>query len=150
MFKKVLVPLDGSGLSECSLNEINKVASNDTQIVLMRIEEKPQRDYHTAPVDSGALEQAQKARRTDAEMYLSKVADQLKSQGMNMVETVYSEGSPAQEILDYTDREKPDLILMSSHGRTGISRWAMGSVADKILRSSTAPVLLIRPESCRI
>lgn len=149
MYKKVLVPLDGSGLSECSLQEVGKVASSDTQIVLMRVEEKPERSYKTAPVDQRDVDKAQEARKTDAEKYLAGVADQLKAQGM-MVETFYSEGRAAEEILDYADKSKPDLILMSSHGRTGIARWALGSVADKVLRSSSAPVLLVRPEACRV
>ncbi len=150
MFKKVLVPLDGSEISECTLNEVGKVASADTQVVVMRVEEPPRHDYRTAPMNPEIVDEAYQQRKTDAQDYIAKVSDQLKARGINTTEPVYAEGQPAEEILDFSAKHDFDLILMATHGRTGFSRWAMGSVADKVMNHSNTPVLLIRPESCRI
>jgi nucleotide-binding universal stress UspA family protein len=58
-------------------------------------------------------------------------------------------GSAAEEILKYSQDNDVDLIIMSTHGRSGVSRWAMGSVADRVVRTSVAPVLLTTPKECR-
>ena len=59
-------------------------------------------------------------------------------------------GKAADAILDYAEKNNVDLIIMSTHGRSGISRWAFGSVADRVVRHSIAPVLLVAPAGCRI
>jgi nucleotide-binding universal stress UspA family protein len=57
-------------------------------------------------------------------------------------------GKPAEEIINYANQNKVDLIIMASHGRSGVSRWAYGSEADKVLRSSCVPVLLVKAPGC--
>jgi nucleotide-binding universal stress UspA family protein len=57
-------------------------------------------------------------------------------------------GKPAEEIVNYATKNKVDLIIMASHGRAGVSRWAYGSVPDKVLRSSCVPVLLVKVPGC--
>ena len=64
--------------------------------------------------------------------------------------SVTIEGKPAEAIVDYAEKNGIDLIVMSTHGRSGPSRWALGSVADKVIRSSTVAVLICVPEGCRI
>ena len=66
------------------------------------------------------------------------------------METAAVRGSPAEEILDYAQNNQVDLIVMSTYGRYGISRWAFGSVTDKVLRHSIATVLITSPSGCRI
>jgi nucleotide-binding universal stress UspA family protein len=83
-----------------------------------------------------------------AKNYLAKASGSLKKAGI-AAETAIVHGIPADEILDYATKNGVDLIIMSTHGRSGVSRWAFGSVADRVLRHSTAPVLIVPPRGCR-
>ena len=85
----------------------------------------------------------------ESQDYLSRTADKLKQEGL-AVETAILVGRAADEILGYASQNQVDLIIMSTHGRSGISRWVMGSVADRVLRHSAVPVLIIAPAGCRI
>jgi nucleotide-binding universal stress UspA family protein len=79
--------------------------------------------------------------REDAEANLNKVAGDLANQGIR-ADIALAEGKPAEAILEYVSTHTIDLILMASHGRSGLSRWAFGSVAEKVLRQSPVPVLI--------
>jgi len=115
--------------------------SNPPAVVLFRARE---------PMDSGARQRlsAELARQLDEAYheelteYLDKVAATLKEQGIT-AETVAIAGSPAESILDYAQQNNVDIIVMSSHGRTGIARWAFGSVTEKVLKESPIPVLVV-------
>ena len=91
----------------------------------------------------------EKQNQAYAEDYLSQMADKLKKEGI-AVQTVVAQGVPADEILNYAQNNQADLIIMRTHGRSGISRWAFGSVTDKVRRHSTAAVLTTSPSGCRI
>ncbi len=151
MFKNILVPLDSSKLSELSLEYINKVAaaSGRTEVVLLIVMEPVSHltyAYSGLPEDD-KLKYENKS-RDHAQKYIDKVADRLKKAGINARgEVVW--GSPADEILRYIEENDIDLVIMSTHGRSGIQRWALGSVADKVIRGSTAPVLIISPHGLR-
>ncbi|MFQ5826751.1 MAG: universal stress protein, partial [Dehalococcoidia bacterium] len=75
--------------------------------------------------------------------YLSQVEESLKGTGLAVSSKALA-GTPAETILEYAKATNIDLILMSTHGRSGLSRWVFGSVAARVLRASEAPVLLIR------
>jgi len=151
MYKKILVPLDGSEFSECSLEHVRAVAAGCRvpKVVLLRVVE---------PLP-GVYELGEEWRRNteaklqvEAKDYLSKVANNLKGdlkKGSVAIETVVVKGNPAYEILEYSKKNQIDLIIMSTHGRSGVSRWVMGSVADRVLRHSLAPVLIVSPAGCR-
>jgi nucleotide-binding universal stress UspA family protein len=98
--------------------------------------------------DDDALSRVREQNRKDAEEYVLKVKDKLKKQGI-ATRAVTVVGNPADEILGYTEKNNVDLIVMSTHGRSGLSRFFFGSVADKVSRHSRVPVLLIAPEGCR-
>jgi nucleotide-binding universal stress UspA family protein len=143
MYNKILVPLDGSELAECVLPHVKAVASgsNRGKAVLLRIVE---------PLPAGTppavdFEVVQKAGVKAAEDYLARIKAQLAKEGLD-VETRVLTGRPAETITDFVQHEKVDLIALATHGRSGISRWVFGSVADKLVRSLSVPVLLIRPE----
>jgi nucleotide-binding universal stress UspA family protein len=80
--------------------------------------------------------------------YLIKLSDKLGGEGVN-AKVAVAHGKAADEILDYSSENNVDLIIMSTHGRSGIARWAMGSVADKVARHARAPVLIIPPRGSR-
>jgi len=147
MYKNMLVPLDGSALSETSLEHALALAKsgNVTGVILLRARE---------PMDSGVRQRlsndlAKKlddAYQEEIEEYLNKISGYFTQKGV-AVKSVAATGSPAEAILDYTRENQIDLIIVSSHGRTGIARWAFGSVTEKVLKESNVPVLVIPHKS---
>jgi len=95
------------------------------------------------------LRDADKKLEAEANDYLAKIAANLKKEGI-ATQTAVIQGMAAEEILDYVTKNKVDLIVMSTHGRSGVSRWALGGVADRVLRHSIAPVLIASPSGCRV
>jgi len=149
MYKKILVPLDGSELAECALDHVKAIAigCQVPEVVLLRvIEPIPSQAYVEAPED--IIREAEKRNRTEAEDYLSKLADDLKKGGV-AAQAVVVLGREADEILDYVNKNQVELIIMSTHGRSGISRWVWGSVTDRVIRHSRVPVLTVSPAGCR-
>lgn len=148
MYTRILVPLDGSDFSECTLGHVRAIATscNVPEVVLLRVLEPFQGVYEMSePWISEMQDKAQAV----AEDYLSKLTDNLKKEGI-AAEGVVVRGRAAEEILEYAKNNQVDLIIMSTHGRSGVSRWFIGSVADRVVRHCVAPVLLASPSSCRL
>jgi len=153
LYKKILVPLDGSKLSECVLPHVEKLAESGVakEIILLRVCDSPSiiADY---PEGKGKTWEKHVERMTanaqqSCSLYIEDVEKDLKDKGFK-VKTESSLGKPAEEIVNYANKNKVDLIVMASHGRSGVSRWAYGSVADKVLRSTCVPVLLVKAPGC--
>ena len=150
MYQKVLVPLDSSELAECALPEVRKLAGGGGigEVILLNVFEI---DFmgvpttHTRMVDINALRNAQLDR---SRKYLEKIQSELSSEGIK-VKTESQEGTPAQTIVNYADANGVDLIVIATHGYTGMKKLMFGSVALRVLHDSKVPILLIRPESCR-
>ncbi len=137
MFKRILVPLDGSVLAEAILTQVTELARvHDAELVLLRVALA-----HAFPGADPTEAQLQAVR--ESEKYLEVVEHELKEKGLR-VSSVVRYGHAADEILDHAAFAGIELIAMSTHGRTGVSRWVMGSVAEKVLRASTTPLLLVR------
>jgi len=152
MYKMILVPLDGSELAELVLPHVEMLAKagvEPAEVVLLRVCELARMvmgGYGEAVGQMAILtEQAAAACKADAEEYLAAMEERLKEKGLK-VRTVLLEGDSANEILDYAANNPVDLIAMGSHGRSGISRWAYGSVASKVLRGIATPILVVTPE----
>jgi len=143
MYRRMLVPLDGSPLAEVVLPYARALAGRfNLAVALIHVADKKDskslllpRAYVDRTADRIGREVAEDPRKRSGSTKETRVA---KVSGEVVV------GSPAEEILRYADRSDIDLILMATHGRSGISRWVMGSVADRVLRSSRIPVLLVR------
>ncbi len=157
MYQKILAPLDGSELAECALEHIKAIAigCNVPEVILLRVIE-PISSFDIGelaasnPKLATQVEQyEERERKTQVNQYMNKKADRLKKEGLSAQAKVVS-GNPADEILGYAKKNQVDLIVMSTHGRSGISRWAFGSVAEKVLRHSTIPVLIVSAPGCRI
>ncbi len=150
MYQKILVPLDGSEFSECVLNHVRAIATecHVPQVVLLGVAEPISYQVYYMVGIEDRVRDMQKETEKYVESYLSKAADSLKEDGL-AVQTVVVSGRPAEEILDYANKNQVDLIIMSTHGRSGVSRWVVGSVTDKVVRHSVAPVLTISPPGCR-
>jgi nucleotide-binding universal stress UspA family protein len=151
MYKIILVPLDGSELSECGLSHVKAIAGglNVPDVVLFMVYEPLPRSQLAAYTPSDFFEKAEQDGKKYAQEYLSKKANELRTSGINAT-IAFDVGNPAEKILDYARKNGADLIIMSTHGRSGVARWAMGSVADKVLRHSVVPVLTVAPGVCRI
>ena len=144
-FKKILVPLDGSTLSEKALPiALSMARAYDGQLILIRSE-----DFPSIILGMGELEasywvvEAEEQMHREVGNYLTEKADELRRQGYH-VETKQGRQMPAKAIIDAAAYEKVDLIVMSTHGRGGVARWALGSVTDRVARHAPCPVLLVR------
>jgi nucleotide-binding universal stress UspA family protein len=143
MYKKILVPLDGSGLAEMAMHHAEALALEfKSQLVLLRVIVSPYQLIAPDLVLSGTVSEVP-GLREQAQQYLLAVSGALREKGL-AVSSVVLESPVPDAIIDYAKGEGVDLIVMSTHGRGGISRWVYGSVAEKVLQGAPCPVLLIR------
>ena len=167
MYKRILVPLDGSKLAECALPHVEGlVKGSDTEeVILVSVTERVQGyravEGSSEPVvgsgggwmssSQGSVQplvpEAFGKKEKQAQRYLDRIAKELAAKGIN-VSTEVLLWKPAEAIVGYAKQFGCDLIVMASHGRSGPSRWAHGSVADKVLRGSCVPVLIIKAPGC--
>jgi nucleotide-binding universal stress UspA family protein len=145
MFKKIVVPLDGSTLAERVLPVAARLAGHDgAQIVLLRAP-VPDRAYLPAAAGFGLLypEDYLGAVNTQAVEYLKVVQSRQTGHGFPITGEVV-EGDAAGAIVDAARQSHAGLIAMSSHGYSGLTRWILGSVAERVLRDADCPVLVVR------
>lgn len=153
MYKKILVPLDGSKLAECALPHVEELARGcgTEEVILVSVTERVPgyRAYDDPSRPSGQrlIPEAAGKKEKPAERYLGRIAKAMKAKGIK-VDTEVLLGDPAEEIVSYAKDPGCDIIIMASHGRSGPSRWAYGSVADKVFRASCVPVLMVRAPGC--
>ncbi|MBI3943375.1 MAG: universal stress protein [Chloroflexi bacterium] len=142
--RKILVPLDGSPLAEIALPYAISLAQKfHAEVVLLRIFTLPLYPF-TVIIDMDATPMlAMEAARNEAFSYLEQIAPRLRQAGVR-TRTVVRCIPVADGIIDFAQEEEVDLIVMSTHGRSGVGRWLLGSVADRVLRGAAVPVLLIR------
>ena len=155
MYSKILVPLDGSSFSACILEHVKAIAlgCRVQEIILLRVLEPAESILHTFYVPrelSSELKTADDKAKSEAEGYLAEVASDLKKEGVEAKPVLLMAPKVDEEILDYAAKNGVGLIIMSTHGKSGVSRWAFGSVADRVVRNSTVPVLMASPAGCRI
>lgn len=151
MYKKILVPLDGSELAECVLSHVKSLFKDGSEgeVTLLNVVKV---DIPWAEVyDKKAfdLEAIRKPLFSASKKYLTKAASKLKSNGIKVKTEVLEANQLAESIMDYAQKNGMDLIVMTTHGHTGFKKLMLGSVAFGVLHESHVPVLLIRPESCR-
>ena len=181
MYKKILVPLDGSDMAECVIPQVKSMAenSNETEVMLLHVWEPPQNISaypsairykwelpHEAPSDGPATD-AMKWKEDWKEnpqindlhaaayysqerytAYLEKIQKIFTEAGIKSSVNVTA-GTPAVQIVDFAVQNKVDVIVMSASGRSGIVRWALGSVVDKVLHTSPVPVISVKPKECK-
>lgn len=137
--KTILVPLDGSVLAESALAPAVDLARDyKAKLVLVRAAEA-----HTLPMADPTEAQVEAVRH--AEDYLSGARERVIRAGIAEVETSVWYGPPAEAIAEAARYREASLVVMSSHGRSGLGRLVLGSVAETVLRTTETPILLIRP-----
>ena len=142
MYQRMLVLLDGSELAEVVFPYAKELAGRlDLDVILLHVYSPALREFvpmHQAYIKGAARTVRRQAQEVQKELGIEPGGKPIKVRGELAM------GYPADEILRYADENAVDLILMASHGRSGIKRWVMGSVADKVLRASKVPVWLVR------
>jgi nucleotide-binding universal stress UspA family protein len=142
MYKKILAPLDGSELAKKGLEEAEKLAKCfGAELVLFQV--VPFMPIYGSPelVTPLIIDEKQKEA---AEQYLANLCEELRKKDFKVTATVKTGQQVAVEIIDFAKENGVDLIVMSTHGRSGITRWVLGSVALKILTRAETPILLLR------
>ena len=135
--ERILVPLDGSHCAETVIPRVEElIAGKDTGICLLRVV-----SASTFPGVDPTEAQVMVVR--EAEEYLKGLENDLRAKGLD-VDTHVRYGNDAEEILDHAGQKNIHLIAMSTHGRNGIKRFLLGSVAEKVLRHAPKPVFLVR------
>jgi len=142
---KLLVPLDGSPLAETALGPALDFAAGDpdTTIVLVRAA-----DATTLPGGDPIANEVRVVH--EAESYLEAVAARLTQRGATRVKTSVWYGPAPASIVEAIEVAKPDLVVMSTHGRSGLGRLFMGSVAESVLRATHTPILMLRPHGAPV
>ncbi len=155
MFANILVPLDGSDLGERALRTAESLAQiHDALIHLIHVvpwqpELEGAKSGFVAAISAQAAEHQQREarhlledRKVSGKEYLEKIAAHLRGTGLK-VETTIEEGAVDDKIIEYAENHHIDLVAMSTHGYGGIKRRLLGSVTDRVIRSSHTPVLVL-------
>jgi nucleotide-binding universal stress UspA family protein len=154
MYDKLMVPLDGSDLAECVMPHVEAIIAGFkiSEVALVRVV-NPVRLPGSVPAQGeyGFTEKDRQRmnenRKIAAEKYLTDLSAGLDCPGTEF-QSVVLEGNPVSMLSDYASSNAVDLMVMASHGRSGISRWVMGSVAERIVRTACVPVMMIRAPGC--
>ncbi len=151
MYKKIMVPLDGSQIAECVIPHIEAIAKKSAaKVELVTVIEPldiPTRGQ--IAISDDEIKQIEAAGKKEANKYLDQVSDRLTKAGIK-IDTVILSGKAADRLTRYAVNNGVDLIIMATHGRSGISKLFWGSVAEKILRATDIPVLLIKTATCEM
>ena len=143
MYKTILVPLDGSPLAEAVLPHAKALAQSEgAQLVLLRVAADPGAEF--AFSDPAIANDLVQQMESETAKYMADLSATLAKESFNS-KIIVREGPIAETILAVAEEVKADVIAMSTHGRSGMRRWLMGSIADRVINHSHVPVMLIRP-----
>ncbi|MCB9151417.1 MAG: universal stress protein [Caldilineaceae bacterium] len=146
MFHKILIPLDTSPLAERVLHYLPQFARNkEVELLLVGAIEPSMYTYAMASDEPLLISRLMEDIEQGFREYLAGIQERLQNEGYR-VSTHLLHGDAAQCISDVATHEQCDLIAMTTHGRTGFSRWMLGSVADRVIRTADQPILLLRAD----
>jgi nucleotide-binding universal stress UspA family protein len=137
MYQRILIPLDGSEVAEVALPHAITMANTfnaDLNLLCVAL-------AHGFP-GSDPVE-TQRVAVAESHAYLEQLCTRLQQQGLRVTPTVRY-GNAAEEIIAYAGGHDISIIVMATHGRSGVGRWLLGSTAEKVLRGTPVPILLIR------
>jgi nucleotide-binding universal stress UspA family protein len=141
MYDRILVPTDGSECADSAVEHAIDIAGQyGAELHVLSVVDA--RDVsHSAPAIS--IEQVEQTLRERAESVVEDVAGRAEEAGVSVV-TAVEPGLPDDTVVEYADEHDCDLIVMGTHGRTGLERYLLGSVTERTVRRSTVPVLTVR------
>ena len=142
---RLMIPLDGSALAETAFGPAQDLAAGnaDATIILMRAAHAT-----TFPGGDPVAREVEVVR--EAEEYLEAAATRLVQRGAKNVKTSVWYGAAAVAIVEAAEASKPDVIVMSTHGRSGLGRLLMGSVAESVMRATHIPIMMLRPDGAPV
>lgn len=147
-FKNVIVPLDGSGRAEAALPHAEAMAkAYEATITPLKVIETPTLAYSAGPYgwSGNYIDELDRALTADAQQYLKKITARLKRDGFGAAAMV-EHGVPTARIVEIAASTPESVIVMTTRGHTGVTRWVLGSVADGLIHTASVPVLLVRTE----
>jgi len=140
LFRKILIATDGSEYTKKAVDHGIEFANNNgAKIIAIYVIDT--RAYASIPL-SAPMEYAYSLLRQEGDMALKYVSDRAEAAGLE-VEGIITQGHPAEEIIKYAEENSIDLIVMGTLGKSGLDRFLMGSVADKVIRNSKIPVIAV-------
>ena len=146
MFQRILVPVDGSTFGEHALPWAMSIARRaEARIELVHVHESIS-SLEVMEWGAETVQQAIQEGKDNARAYLDDLAERVRSIAPCEVEATFLEGRVGDALLEHAEHAKPDLIVLTTHGRGPLSRFWLGSVADELVRRATMPLLLIRPD----
>jgi nucleotide-binding universal stress UspA family protein len=147
MYQRIVVPLDGSRWSESAIPRAAELARvHDAELVLLHVYQPRGGDYAGQWALAGQQQIADQAYEQMQEQLIA-LRNSLRQEGLRAREVIIRGGNPAQAICDYVETEEGiSLVVMSTHGRTGLARWLMGSVAQQVIKNARCPVMLVQPD----
>lgn len=147
LVKRILLPLDGSDIGEAAFPYAEALALGmPAELILIQVLRPAVLIAEGSTMVSGAVyEKQEEIRKAHATAYLDNVAGKAEEKRLRISKALVS-GYPPERIIDYAQASAIDLIAMSTHGRSGISRWVFGSVTDKVLHAGDTPVLTVRAQ----
>jgi len=143
IFHKILAPLDGSDIGEAALPYAEILATNSVASISLLQVVSPPGTVEASLLGGPDWRKFVKAMHDAGEDYLKNIIERLSDKGIKSTYEVIT-GDPADKIVEYANDKKASLIAMSTHGRTGLARWVLGSIADKVLHGARIPILLVR------
>jgi nucleotide-binding universal stress UspA family protein len=146
MYQKIMVPLDGSELAECVLPHVKTLTQgqNVREIMFVRVVEPVRRTSDAFyPLNEKQLQEVDEESKKVARNYLDQLVARL-NYGKTKINSDVLFGNEAENLIEYAEKNKADLIVIATHGRSGVFRWVWGSIADRILHSAKTPVLMVR------
>ena len=148
MYRRIMVPLDGSKLAECVLPHVEAFVKGfqPTDVFLVRVEASDPQFEHLAdfPDLQKRVLEYEETKKSAGQKYLEGVAKRFGQAGTVIHSEVLLAAEITEGLILFAEKSDVDLIVIATHGRSGITRWVMGSVADKLLRSASAPVFMVR------
>ena len=146
MFNSILVPLDGSSVSERIIPYVEALARSMTApVTLVHVVDTENLPDIYEPRFRAHLDRLAQKERVRVSKYLEDIRSRMEGRGLDVSAEV-TIGSPAEAIASFAYTQGMGMIAMSTHGRSGPERWYLGSVADKVLQTAVAPLLLYRPK----
>ena len=154
LYNKIMVPLDGSELAECVMPHVEAITTGckSTNVVFARVVNPVQLPASVPARGKFSFTETERQQlyeqhKQAAEAYLKRMVASTRLEGVVLSYEVL-EGKVADALARWAEKSEVDLIVIASHGRSGVSRWVMGSVAERILRSACVPVLMVRAPGC--
>lgn len=143
MYKKILLPLDGSPLAEKAIPYATALAEKfESEVIIFRVFESLI-EKKSLPLDAYTI--GMESVRNIGREYLEGVRRDMEKRGVR-AQVVTVEGHPQREIVRYAEANEVDLIVLNSRGKSGVSRWLLGSIADRVTRGVEVPVLLVKAD----